>query len=233
MRRLLSLVAVAVLTAACGMSSGAEVSDTSGSALARAPLTATECEKPIVTTKPLAAAGGGAIPGSASTSISGCLVGGAGESGHEVIGRVVALLGDTAGIGKVKTASGEAVFAKFVPGATRGALSTGLVQEVDVTLEMFGSPSSRLRITRQLSADGIYSLHITNITPFKASVAFVPVTAIEPGGLTLAVQMKPEENGLSVTGRGAVTLEVMQDEASEASELVRDLFSWLTTELAR
>jgi hypothetical protein len=106
-----------------------------------------------------------------------------------------------------------------------------LVQDVDVTLSMFGSPSSRLRVTRRLSADGVYSVRITNVTAFQASIMLFPVTAIEAGRLTLDVQMKPEANGLTVTGHGTVLLSAMQDQAGTASEIVGDLFGWLTTEL--
>jgi hypothetical protein len=77
----------------------------------------------------------------------------------------------------------------------------------------------------------VYSVRITNVTAFQASIMLFPVTAIEAGRLTLDVQMKPEANGLTVTGHGTVLLSAMQDQAGTASEIVGDLFGWLTTEL--
>lgn len=234
MRRLLPLLALAALALGCAASAG-EDSGSSDEAVSLQTLTAAACKTPVLKTKAMTGADGAAIPGSASTTINGCIVGKTGESGKDVSARVVTLLGDTAHIGKVLGADGEPVFAKFTPGPPSGTLggANGIVQDVDVTLSMFSSPSSRLRITRKLGADGVYSLHITNVTPFKASVAFIPVTAIDAGNLTLDVQMKQEANGLGVTGGGSVQLDVMQDQAAGASGLVNDLFSWLKTELAR
>lgn len=211
----------------------AEATEESASSNDALSLTAGTCKLPVVKTKPATGQGGEAIPGSAITSISGCIVGKSGESGKDVSARLVKILGDTPRIGLVQADDGSTVFEKFTPGATTGTLATGLVQDVDVTLASFGSPSSRLRITRRFSADGTYSVSIKNVTPFKASIAFVGVTAILPDGLALDVQMKPEANGLSVTGNGSVKLQVMQDQAAEASELVTNLFAWLQSELAK
>ncbi len=219
--RLLPLL-VALLSIGCA-SVAEEATGSSGEALSE--LTISACETPILKTK-------AGAPGSAITTISGCVVGRAGESGKDVIGRAATTLGDTARIGRVKAPSGTAIFSAFTPGPATGTLATGIVQEVDVTLDMFGSPSSKLRVTRKLGADGGYSLKITNLTPFTARIAFIPVTAINAGDLTLDVQMKPETNGLTVNGNGNVQLQLMQDEAAAGSEIVRDLFNWLTTELA-
>lgn len=229
--RLLPLLFTAALSVGCA-ASAEEDATSSDEALSQQTLTAAACKTPVLHTKP-SVNGGVAIEGTANTTISGCIVGKAGESGKDVEARLVTVLGDTARIGHVKAPDGDDVFAKFTPLPATGTLATGLVQDVDVTLEMFASPSARLRITRKLSADGVYSLRITNVTAFKASVAFVPVTAILPSSLLLDVQMRPEANGLSVSGAGSVKLEIMQDEAAGASELVRDLFNWLTGELAR
>lgn len=232
MRRLLPLVFLAALSVGCAAEADEEAASSSD-ALSLTTLTAGACKTPVLKTKPSTDASGAAIPGSANTTINGCIVGKPGETGKDTSARVAKILGDTPRIGLVTAPDGSNVFAKFTPGATTGTLATGLVQDVDVTLAMFGSPSSRLRITRRLSAEGVYSLHLTNVTAFRASVAFVPVTAILPDNLELSVQMKPEANGLGVTGNGSVQLQIMQDEAGEASELVRDLFAWLTGELAK
>lgn len=231
MRRLLPLLIVAALSVGCAASADEETGS-SDDALSAQTLTAGACKTPVLKTKPKTL-NGAAVPGSAVTSISGCIVGKNGETGQATSARLVTLLGDTTRIGKVKNPAGATVFSKFTPGPAKGTLATGIVQDVDVTLDMFASPSSTLRITRKLGADGIYALKITNVTAFKARVAFVPVTAIEAEQLVLDVQMKPEANGLTVNGGGEVELEIMQDQAAGASELVRDLFNWLTTELAR
>lgn len=233
MRRLLPLLALVALTVGCAASADDEDSGSSDEAVSLQTLTAAACKTPVLKTKPAAGPDGAALPGSAITTINGCIVGKTGETGKDVTARLVTVLGDTAHIGKVIGADGKPVFAKFTPAQPSGTLATGIVQDVDVTLSMFASPSSRLRITRKLGADGLYALHITNVTPFKASIAFIPITAIDPGNLTLDVQMKQEANGLSVTGGGSVQLDMMQDQAAGASGLVHDLFTWLTTELAR
>jgi hypothetical protein len=224
MRRLLPLLLVAALAMGCA-AAAEEETGSSDDALSLETLTAAACATPTVTTKL------GGEPGSAMTSIEGCIVGKPGESGNDTSRRAAALLGDTARIGHVLGKDGKPVFAKFAPGPSSGTLATGLVEDVDVTLSMFGSPSSRLRVTRKLSGDGVYSVRITNVTAFQASVMLFPVTAIEAGRLTLEVHMKPEANGLTVTGNGTVLLSLMQDQAGTASEIVGDLFGWLTTEL--
>ena len=64
--------------------------------------------------------------------------------------------GDTARIGHVKAPDGARRSRSSHRCRPPGRFATGLVQDVDVTLEMFASPSARLRITRMLSADGVY-----------------------------------------------------------------------------
>ena len=233
LRRLLPLLVIAALSVGCAASEAEDDSASSNDALSLTTLSAATCKKPVLKTKPSTDKVDLPIPGTANTTIAGCIVGKNGETGKDTIARLSNILGDTQRLGLVTKPDGATVFAKFTPGATSGSLSTGLVQDVDVTLAMFASPSSRLRITRHLGADGVYSIHITNVTAFRASLAFVPVTAILPDDLELSVQMKPEANGLTVTGNGSVQLQIMRDQASEASELVHDLFTWLTSELAK
>ena len=66
-----------------------------------------------------------------------------------------------------------------------------------------------------------------------ASVAFFTVTVVNPGELTLAIEVKVEANGITVTGASDIVLQQSQDQAASASVLVSDLFRWLTTELAK
>jgi len=223
MRRLLSMLSLTLLVSGCAASAEDETDSTEDAFSAGQMLTEAACRKPNLSTKK-------DKPGSAVTSINGCIVGKRGETGKDVTARLVELLGDTDHISRVKSGD-DKVFSKFKALPPSGSLETELVQEVDVTLKMIASPSARLRITRTLGADGVYSLRITNITAFKAVLLVLPVTAIQPGDFTLDVKMKPEANGLSISGTGAVELQVMEDQAATASELVRDVFAWLADEL--
>lgn len=228
MRRLLPILPVALL--AIGCASSTEENGASDEALSSTTLTAAGCKTPAVTTK-AESGSNGPIAGSALTTLNGCIVGKTGETGTQTSARLATILNDTNRIGQVVGEDGSKVFSSFSPHTPTGTLATGLVQDVDVSLNGFGSPSATLRVTRKVAADGSYSVHIVNITAFKASVFFVPVTAIDPNNLTLDVQSSPAANGITVIGTGAVILDVQQDQASQASTIVGDLFSWLTGEL--
>jgi hypothetical protein len=231
MKRLLPLFIAAAVAAGCSMTS--DDGDSSNEAISGLTLTPAGCKTPAVATKPAVNTAGQPINGSAKTTINGCIVGKVGETGQATATRLAAILGDTNRLGQVRDETGAAVFTRFTPSQPTGTLATGLVQDVDVSLAGFGSPSSRLRVTRKQAPDGTYTLSLTNVTAFTATVFFVDVTAIDPGNLVLSVTMKPEANGLTVTGAGSVILDVQQDQAGQASQIVNDLFSWLTAELAK
>jgi hypothetical protein len=177
----------------------------------------------------------GPIDGSAHTTVAGCILSASGETGAGLLGRAEAILNDSNSLGAVTDESGQAVFNSFRPGATSGSLTSasGLIQDIDVSLNISFNPSTRLRVTRKQNADGSYGVTITNITPLKATVAIFPVTAVNTGDLSVSVKLTPESNGMDVTGAGDVVLQVQQDQASQATQLVNQLFDWLKTQLAR
>ncbi len=228
--RLASLVTVAALTLTACTSSVDDETGSSEDALTS--LTAAGCATPRVTTAPRLSATGTPIEGTAHTTLSGCILARASESGTALVGRVSQRLGDTASFGRLKNDQGEAIFSRFTARAATGTLAAGLVQEVDVELDADYSPATRLRVVRRLLENGTYELTITNITRMRASIAFIPVTVVEPGNLAVRVTVHPEENGVTLTGTGDVTLEKEKGKAGETSQLVRDVFEWLRTELA-
>jgi len=189
--------------------------------------TAAQCNSPTVTTQ---------LPalGVARTSLNGCLLSRApNESGAAMMTRASTLLGDTPRFGTLKRDDGERVFSRFTPLAPTGSLtsSTGLVQDIDVRLNMPFSPSARLRVTRKRNTDGSYGIVITNVTPFRATIAFIPVTVVKVNNFALDVRLRPEANGLGVRGTSQITLEHEKQEAANASALVRQLLDWLKGEL--
>lgn len=199
-----------------------------------AQLTASQCRTPSTTTVPMKDASGQPIDGTARTTLNGCVLGNAGETGAAVITRAAALLNNSAKLGTVTNADGDRLFSDFTPGATSGSLTSsgGLVQDVDATLNVDYSPKTRLRITRKSKADGSYSLSIVNITPVNVTVGVFSVDVVKTGNLTFSATLKPESNGITVAGASDIRLEEAQERAAELSKMVRDVFTWLTKQLA-
>lgn len=186
------------------------------------------CASPRVTSAPKQDSGGNPIDGTARTTLDGCILAAPGETGAQLLARATALLSDTNRFGAL-TDDGEPVFSSFRPRTPSGSLPTGLVQDVDVRLNASFSPSTRLRVTRQ-SGTASMSLSIANVTPVKATVIF-PVTAVKPGNLTMKAVLKTERNGITVSGISEVALEVEKDRAQESTELVQQVFTWLSDQL--
>ena len=57
------------------------------------------------------------------------------------------------------------------------------------------------------------------------------VTALKAGDLKLTVKFSPQANGISAAGQSSVILQQQQDQAASNSQLVANLFTWLTTQL--
>lgn len=196
--------------------------------------TAAQCQTPNVATQPKKDASGQEIPGTAKTTLSGCIVGKANETGAGVITRSVALLGNNAKLGAMTDGNDQPMFTEFTPvGPPSGQLATGQTQDVDVVLNGDFDPKGRLRFTRKLNADGTYNISIVNITPIKVAILFFPVTGIETGNLKMDSKLTPQANGITVVGTSEVQLEQNQEQAAQSSTLVSDVFAWLTEELAR
>ena len=226
-----TLASVCLVIAGCS----ADTDDSGGASTstdALTALTATQCKTPTVHTKAKEDDDGAPIAGSAHTTLSGCIVGKRNETGEEVLQRLVTLLGDTSKLAGVTNDQGEPVFRRFAAGAKSGALTSSLTQNINVTLAMTGSPKTTLRAVQKRPAGMPYSITLANTTPVVASVLFFSTTAVETGNLTLSIQVKPQENGITVTGTSDIILEAQQDKAAEAGAIVTDVFSWLTSELA-
>jgi hypothetical protein len=196
-------------------------------------LTAAQCKTPTVKTSPKAGPSGAAIAGSAHTTLSGCILGATGESGESVVQRLSALLSNTSALAGVENDQGARVFSRFAAGARQGTLATSLTQDIDVTLAMTGSPKTKLHTVQKRPAGKPYALAISNTTPVVASLAIFSVTVVNPGNLSLNLEIKAQENGITVTGFSDIILEQQQDKASQASVLVNDVFRWLTAELKK
>jgi hypothetical protein len=237
MRTLARLVpfalALSCVPAVSGCAADSDDDDASSSVDALTSLTAAQCKTPTVHTAPKADPSGNAVQGSAHTTLSGCVLGASGESGEAVLGRLAALLANTSALGTVQNDQGARVFQRFVPGPKHGTLATSLTQDIDVTLAMTGSPKTSLHTVQKRAAGKPLSLSIANATPVVASLAIFSVTVVKPGNLSLALEIKAQENGITVTGASDVVLEQQQDKAAQAAVLVNDVFRWLTTELKK
>jgi len=252
---LLLTLASASLIAAVGCSPASEEEETESSEAELVTLTKAQCKTPTIHTAPFQDSSGQPIYGTAHTTIDGCIFGAAAspsapatdggnpaDGGHadggvssgtfavtgaSMITRTVALLGNTASFATLKDSEGNLVFSQFSPRPASGS-----TQDVDVTLNVDNSPYGRLRVVRERRSDGRYHLNITNVQPFKANaLGFFPVTVIQPNNLKVDVMIRPEANGVTVTGSGDITLDVAQEKAEASSQLVRDVFEWLRGKL--
>ena len=231
MRLGLSLVPICLIVVGCS-SANDDADGSSSSTEALTAFTAAQCKTPTVHTTTKEDDDGAPIAGSAHTTLSGCIVGHHDETGEETLQRLITLLGDTSKLSSVTDDQGQPVFSRFVAGARAGALTSSLTQDINVTLAMTGSPKTTLHAVQKRPVGMPYSLSLTNATPVVASVFFFSVTAVETGNLSLSIQVKPQQNGISITGTSDVILEQEQDKAAQASAIVTDVFTWLTTELA-
>lgn len=230
MRMALSLGSLSLLLlAACS----AAPDDTASSTEALTELTASSCKTPTVHTTAKEDADGNEIAGSAHTTISGCIVGAKNETGEDVLARLVTLMADTSKLSAVKNDQGANVFSRFSPGAHSGSLtaSGGLLQDIDVTLAMTGSPKTTLHAVQKRPAGAPYTITLTNRTPVVASVFFFSVTAVNTGDLSLSIKVTPQANGITVTGTSDIVLQEEQDQAANASAVVTDVFDWLKSNL--
>lgn len=232
MRKLTCLGAFSI---ALALGACASVTDDGGATSSEAltSLTPAQCKTPAVHTAPKKDPAGAAIAGSAHTTLSGCIVGAQGETGDAVLTRLTTLLGNTARLGAVQDEQGAPVFSRFAPGTKQGTLATSLTQDVDVTLAMAHTPSTKLHTVQHNVAGAPYTLSIVNATAMTASVAFFTVTVVNPGELSLTLEVKTAANGVTVTGASDIVLQQQQDQAATASVLVSDLFRWVTTELSK
>lgn len=225
MRKLASLVAVLPLLASCTATTDEEdVASSSESPLVS--LTPQMCKTPNIESAPLADTKGRAINGTARTTLNGCIIGPKGATGASVISNAAQRLGDTSAFASMRGADDKLVFSRFTPRPANGTS-----QEIDVRLNVDHSPYARLRIIRQVLPDGRYWLNIMNVTAFSSDLAFFPITVIQPGKFRVDVVLRPETNGVGVSGTSEVTLEVAKENAAASAQLVRDVFNWLNGEL--
>ena len=56
-----------------------------------------------------------------------------------------------------------------------------------------------------------FTLTITNAPPVVASLAIFLVTVVQPGNLSLDLEIKAQANGITVTGASDIILEQQQD----------------------
>lgn len=228
---LASLCFVAVSVSACTADTGSD-DDAETSSDALTALTAAGCKTPTIQTSAKKDSNGQAIYGSAHTTLSGCIVGARGETGEAVLTRLTTLLGDTSKLSSVENDDGDRVFSRFSAGSKKGALATSLTQDLDVTLAMTGSPQTKLRAVQKRAAGKPYTLSIANTTEVNAKFAFFTIKVVDPGNLSLSIEVKPQQNGITVTGVSDIVLLQQQDKAAQSSTLVTNVFKWLTSELA-
>jgi hypothetical protein len=190
-----------------------------------------QCASPTTSEGPLTDSSGQPISGSSKTTLSGCITGRSGETGAALATRVGTLVSNTALFGTVEDTPGHRLFSAFTPGQATGSLSSGLVQEVDVTLNEQYSPVTRLRFTRKKAADGSITLDIVNVTALTVNVVF-QVTVVDANNLSIALTYHPQANGVSVSGACQVVMDQGGDHAAEMSGLVKAVFGWTSDQLA-
>jgi hypothetical protein len=226
------LLPLTVLIAACSTSVGDDAIGSDSQELVT--LTPEGCLAPNVTTAPKTNAQGQAIPGSAKTTLNGCIVGKSGEAGTGTAARATAILASNEKLATMTDSQDKPYFKTFTAaGPATGTLQSGQKQVVNVVLNAEQNPKGQMELTRKSNADGSFKMTSINNKPFTVKVLFVTVEVIKQNNLTLNVEIKPEANGITVTGTSEVILEQQQDQAGQASQMVKDVFAWLTEELAR
>jgi hypothetical protein len=232
MKRSVALLPLTVLIAACSANVGDDAIGSDAQELIT--LTPEGCLTPNVTTAPKSDAQGNPIHGTAKTSLHGCIVGKPGEAGTGTAARAAAILASNEKLATMTDSQDRPYFKTFTPaGPPTGTLQTGQKQFVNVVLNAEQNPKGQMELTRKSDADGSFTMASVNNKPITVKVLFVTVEVIKQNNLTLNVVIRPEENGITVTGTSEVTLEHQQDQAGQASQMVKDVFAWLTEELAR
>jgi hypothetical protein len=215
---------------ALGCAAGSDDAAESSSA-ALTTLAPGQCATPTTSEAPLNDASGNPIAGTGKTTLEGCILGHTGETGAALVTRLEALLSDTSKFSTVENTPGHRLFSEFTPGAASGSIATGLVQDVDITLNEQYSPKTRLRLTRKRTTDGGVNITITNVTALTAQV-FFGVTVVNPNNLSVTLTFLPEANGVTAAGSSQVKMEQGQDHAAEVSGLVTSLFGWVSDQVS-
>jgi hypothetical protein len=221
-----ALASIATIGCAAGSDDTTDSTEAALTTLAPA-----QCATPTTTEGPLKDSSGQAIAGSGKTTLDGCIVGHADETGAALVTRLGTLLSDTARFGTVEDSPGHALFSRFTPGAATGSLAAGLVQDVDVTLNEQYNPATKLRFTRKKTADGGISISIVNVTALVANV-FFGVTVIQPNNLSVTLTFSPQANGVTAKGSSQVIMDQGQDHAAEVAGLVKSVFGWVSDQAA-
>jgi hypothetical protein len=229
-RRLVPVIAAVAAFAGPGCAGGSDDASSSDSALTLGPQ---QCRGPSIGSAPRLDASGAPVPGTARTTLSGCILGRAGETGAALLARAAAIFEDPEKLGSLTTDGGGAFFTKFAPLPPTGTPATALVQDADVQLSWASAPTGRLRVTTREAADGTFTLSILNLTALEAFVAGDTATVVDPGNLALNMRFKPESNGVTVVGTTELTLLEDLSTATPSSMLVRQVFLWIASELAK
>ena len=222
MRRLLLLVAVACSGAACAPAADVVAGD-------EAPLTLNpgQCRAPTTGTAPHLDGSGAPIPGTARTTLNGCVLAQGAATGADLLARATLLLEDASKLATVTDTSGAPLFKRLTAVAPTGDLATGLTSDLDIQLGWNGAPTGHLRLTlRQLAAD---TLTFSLVNP--SALVSSETTAVDAGALAVNARLRAESNGISVAATSDVTLLQHPEDATQASMIVRHLFTWIGGEL--
>jgi hypothetical protein len=221
----------ALAIAAMGLAGCAPDDETVGtsdeSALTLNPL---QCANPTVTTSPHLDGSGAPIPGTSRTTLNGCILA-QGEPPPNLLSRAVSLLVDTPKLRTLKNDAGQPRFPTFAPSAATGTLQTGLIQDIDVTFDITGTPGARLRLTRRQATDLTVTVVLQNVSPLATGDS-PPVTVATEGGVTLNARLQVASNGIMFVGTTDITLTAEPDQAMPTGFLVRNLYTWLTAGLS-
>lgn len=219
---------------ACSVTAGCSVGEAPASETSAASTTtAAACAAtPTTAEGPMKNASGQPIDGSSKTTLSGCIAGHSGEAAGDLVTRAENAVSDATFFDRIEDTPGHKLLSAFTPvGPATGTLTTGLVQDVDVTLNQQYSPTARLRFTRKVTAPGLITVTITNTTALEAHPLF-SVTVVNPGDLVITLSLTPQAaGGLATTGSAQVLMQQGQDHAHEVSGLVIPVFNELAKEL--
>jgi hypothetical protein len=99
----------------------------------------------------------------------------------------------------------------------------------------FGKVSVRMPVAARLTegADGAFRLLISNPLPMEAKPLFGWSQVVAPGGLKVAYEMFPTDDGWLVYARVGVEMSAHEGSAKTISDALLKLESWLTRELAK
>lgn len=184
-----------------------------------------ECKSVTLTNRSTAA-------GTFEGPLSGCVVGGAGESGKALTTRAAALMGDLRRLADMRRPNGSAMWRSFEPSGVTGSLASAggtLAFDAKIGIDITGPFDAKGTVSFAIArtADGRLTLRIRNKTAIGAAGAAV----IEPGKLRIDIELTPAKNGIVVTGTVAVTLAKSQSYAGSVSSLGPQIVQWLDREL--